>query len=457
MDPSDLIENFDTIAEAPGGVGRVRELVLRLAVQGKLVPQDDLDQPADKLLTDISAAKAALEGRGSIQGQTQRPQPVAAEVPFAIPPSWKWTRLDTISEYIQRGKSPKYAEESDIPVISQKCVQWSGFDISRARSVRPDSLDKYGPERFLKPGDLLWNSTGTRTIGRVNVLPNLSSRFQRIVADSHVTVIRPLLVKSLYAWCFLASPWVQNTIDDISTGTTKQKELGTGTVRDLAFPLPPLAEQTRIIAKVDEVMALCDEFEQKQERRCRVRGALQVSALDALATADTPEELAEAWGRVQTNWSTITSAPESVSLLRSAIVEMGVRGRLTQQIEGDEPAETWLQRVALEVAGRSEKGRKRSSRTAAAEVAPWSLPAGWAWARLPGVGFYGRGKSKHRPRNDPILYRDGKYPFVQTGDVAQANGTIESLLADVRGGRASTKPPVASWDSLHNDRCEYRR
>ena len=200
---------------------------------------------------------------------------------YALPESWAWAQLGGISSYIQRGKGPSYAAKSEVPVVSQKCIQWSGFSLALARYVEPESLSKYKPERYLQTGDLLWNSTGTGTIGRVNIYPDLSAHWPRVVADSHVTVLRLVEIDPRFIWCWLASPLVQGEIDEISTGTTKQKELGTGTVKEYLVPLPPLAEQRRIVAKVDELMALCDELEDK------LQAELETSARYASAAAHT--------------------------------------------------------------------------------------------------------------------------------------------------------------------------
>ena len=176
-----------------------------------------------------------------------------------------WCRLNEVCKYIQRGKSPKYTEEPKIPVISQKCVQWAGFDISRARFITEESLEKYGQERFLQNGDLLWNSTGDGTIGRVISYPG--SDYNRVVADSHVTVVRGFkeFINTDYLWIFTASPLIQNLVAGRVSGSTKQTELGTGTVKSMEFSFPPLEEQRAIVEKVSSLMTLCDELEQQIE------------------------------------------------------------------------------------------------------------------------------------------------------------------------------------------------
>jgi len=243
------------------GIKKLRELILELAVRGKLMPQDPTDEPACVLLEKIAKEKTRLVKEGKIKKQKKLPKINEDEEPFELPNGWQWVRLQDVSTYIQRGKGPKYANHGKVQVVSQKCIQWSGFDLSKARFVDDDSLNSYQPERFLENNDLLWNSTGTGTVGRINVIKDVNKN--TLVADSHVTVIRPLQVNSDFLWCYIAAPGIQLRIEpeherSLVSGTTKQVELNTRTVQPLLVPIPPLLEQHRIVAKVDELMNLCD-------------------------------------------------------------------------------------------------------------------------------------------------------------------------------------------------------
>ena len=166
-----LLSNMELLATAPGGVAKLRELILTLAVQGKLVPQDPADEPAGVLLQKIRAEKDRLIAEGKIKRDKPLAEIAEEEKPFELPQGWEWVRLGDICAYIQRGKGPVYAESSEHRVVSQKCVRWYGLDLAPARFVTPESLSKYEPIRFLQAGDLLWNSTGTGTIGRACLVP----------------------------------------------------------------------------------------------------------------------------------------------------------------------------------------------------------------------------------------------------------------------------------------------
>jgi type I restriction enzyme M protein len=280
-----FVESFGVLAEAAGGISRLRGFVLELAIRGRLSSEEEL------ALTE--------------------------NAPFPIPIGWHWTTIGDATVYVQRGKGPEYVETSAVPVVSQKCVQWEGFLIERARFIAPKSLEAYAKERFLVEGDLLWNSTGHGTVGRVAVFHS-DARYPRVVADSHVTVIRLANALSRYVWCWLASPTVQSTIDSLVSGTTKQTELATSTVVAHPLPLPPLAEQKRIVARVDQLMALIDQLEAKQNRKREVGARFTKASLEALTTAESPQEFTTAWTRIQSTWPTLLDQPDKVSEVRKA-------------------------------------------------------------------------------------------------------------------------------------------
>ena len=236
----------------------LKKSILQEAVQGKLVPQDPADEPAEALLERIRAEKQRLIKEGKIKKDKHESvifrrdnshyekldgveRCIDDELPFEIPNSWHWVRLSDICEYIQRGKSPKYSQIKKYPVIAQKCNQWRGFSIEKAQFVEPESICTYGQERFLQDNDLMWNSTGLGTLGRTAIYKCELNPYGSAVANSHVTVIRPMkeFVLPQYLYFYFSNPTVQSVIEDQADGTTKQKELSTTTVRSYLVPLPP--------------------------------------------------------------------------------------------------------------------------------------------------------------------------------------------------------------------------
>ena len=254
----------------------IKKSILQEAIQGKLVPQDPSDEPASVLLEKIRAEKAKLVKEGKLKKKDVIDSTIFKgddnkyfekkgndtvcideEIPFEIPNTWVWVRLEDICEYIQRGKSPKYSPIKKYPVIAQKCNQWSGFSIDKAQFIVPETISSYGEERKLQDRDLLWNSTGLGTLGRMAIYYSKLNPYELAVADSHVTVIRTFkqYVCPEYLFAYFSSYTVQSVIEDKSDGSTKQKELATNTVKAYWVPLPPYEEQKRIVNRIDEVLA----------------------------------------------------------------------------------------------------------------------------------------------------------------------------------------------------------
>ena len=423
-----LVRHFDLIAQAPGGVARLRELILTLAVQGKLVPQDPSDEPASELLMKIRAEKDRLITEGKIKRDKPLAEIADEEEPFVLPEGWVWARLGSLSSYIQRGKGPVYAEHSAHRVISQKCIRWYGLDVGPARFITPESLTKYEDIRYLKSGDLLWNSTGTGTIGRACLVPQ-DLDDAGLVADSHVTVVRPVSLDSVYLWRWIQSPYVQNEIEGSASGTTNQIELNTSTVINQVIPVPPLAEQYRIVTRVGELMQLCDALEASGQLQAQQHAQLVGTLLGTLTQSETPEALADNWQRIATHFDLLLDRPEAVDTLEQTILQLAVRGLLVPQDPTDEPASVLLQKIRTEKDHLIAQGKIKRDKPLQAitdEEKPFELPQGWEWARFPELGEFGRGKSKHRPRNDPVLFNPPIYPVVQTGEVARAKGVIQA-------------------------------
>ena len=255
----------------------LQKSILQEAIQGKLVPQIADEGTAEKLLAEIRKEKERLVKEGKLKksvlsdsviykgddnkyfekiGNTE--MDITDEIPFEIPDSWSWVRLYDICSYIQRGKSPKYSLIKKYPVVAQKCNQWSGFSIDKAQFIDPDTLSSYGEERILQDGDLMWNSTGLGTLGRMANYWSSLNPYVLAVAVSHVTVIRAMkkFVMPQYLYYYFTSNTVQSVIEDKSDGSTKQKELATATVKTYLVPIPPLMEQDRIISKIKQLASI---------------------------------------------------------------------------------------------------------------------------------------------------------------------------------------------------------
>lgn len=419
------------------GIKKLRELILELAVRGKLVPQDPNDEPASVLLERIAAEKAQLVKDKKIKKPKVLPEISEDEKPFELPKGWEWARLQDLTSYIQRGKGPKYSESGKVRVISQKCVQNIGFNLDVAKYVTDESLSAYQPERYLLDDDILWNSTGTGTVGRANVIGDIVE--QTLVADSHVTVIRPLNVYSQFLWCFIMAPGIQSRIEPshdnaLVSGSTKQVELNTSSVVNVVAPVAPLKEQHRIVTKVDELMGLCDALEAQTENSISVHQTLVEVLLEALLKAPeqtaTPEQTAEQfqqnWQRLSEHFDTLFTTTASIDTLKQTILQLAVMGKLVPQNPNDEPAAKLLERIAAEKA-QLIKDKKIKKQKPLSEITdeekPFELPVGWEWCRLGDSGLGSTGKTPSTKRSD---FFDGDIPFIGPGQITPSGKIIES-------------------------------
>ena len=438
---------------------QLKNSILLMAVQGKLVPQDPNDEPASVLLERIHAEKERLIKEKKIKreknpsvifkGADNTPyekigdevRSLADEVPFDIPDSWEWVRLIDVCEYIQRGKSPKYSPIKKYPVVAQKCNQWSGFSIEKAQFIEPNSLSSYGPERLLQDNDLMWNSTGLGTLGRMAIYKTAANPYELAVADSHVTVIRPLkqFVLPEYLYYYFANPSVQSVIEDQADGTTKQKELATATIKAYLTPIPPLDEQRRILAKLSEVLPVVKNY-----------GVVY----------DETTAMQEAF-------------PES---LKKSILQEAVQGKLVPQDPSDEPAEALLERIRAEKQRLIKEGKIKKDKHESVifrrdnshyekldgvaccidDELPFEIPESWEWVRLGSVLEIARGGSP-RPIQQYLTTEPDGINWIKIGDTDKGGKYIYKTKERIRPEGVTKSRMVHSGDFLLTNSMSFGR
>ena len=263
----------------------LKNSILQLAIQGRLVEQRPEEGTAAELYAQIQCEKQALIKAGKLKKEKPLPEITEDEKPFDIPESWLWVRLDDlVAKEIKRGKSPVYTQKSGTLVFAQKCNTKAGYiDLSLSLFLDETKLSKYPESEFMKDMDIVINSTGNGTLGRVGIYrdsdnPNMFP----IVPDSHVTVIR-VNEATFTSYVYYGLKYYQPFMEKLGSGSTNQTELSANTVKALLFPLPPLAEQKRIVARIEELLPLVDRYEQAWNRledlNKRFPGDLQKSLL----------------------------------------------------------------------------------------------------------------------------------------------------------------------------------
>lgn len=405
MNAALLLEHYACIADAPDAVARLRRFVLDLAVRGKLVEQDPSDEPVAIDLQGIGS-KALPEGA------------------FELPGSWEWVAVGSVAQ-ARLGKMLDKAKNRGTPrpYLRNINVRWFTFDFTDLLSMPFEDAEL--EEFALRSGDVLICEGGEPGRAAVWNAEACDVYFQKAL---HRVRFEAIVDPNFFVLAIRASA------DD---GRLKSSFTGTGiqhfTGRSLdayAFPLPPIAEQRRIVAKVDELMALCDQLEAARAERETARDTFTLSTLAKLNTPD-PETFRDDARFALANLAPLTTRPDQIKQLRQAILNLAVRGKLVEQDVADEPAESLVQRIQrpIQEIAQSLKLKVPQLLPIADDQAPFELPIGWCWARFPELGAFGRGRSKHRPRNDPALYADGEHRMIQTGDVARSKGLIQTHTA----------------------------
>ncbi|WP_417506484.1 restriction endonuclease subunit S [Marinomonas gallaica] len=411
------------------GIKKLRELILELAVRGKLVAQDSNDEPASVLLERIAAEKAELVKQGKIKKPKKLPEISEEEKPFELPDGWGWSRINELSKQVTDGvhHTPKYLD-AGIPFISVKDISGKTIVFDDCKYISEEQHLEINKRCNPEKGDILLCRIGT--LGRATIVDTERS-FSLFVSVGLLKFFQHELQPE-YTHLVLHSPCLLSQYESIKAGGSHTNKLNLGDIPKLLIPVSPLAEQHRIVAKVDELMALCDQLEQQTETSLDAHQTLVQTLLDTLLQSADTEELEQNWQRLSAHFDLLFTTEQSINQLKQTILQLAVMGKLVPQNPNDEPASELLKRIAAEkeeLAKQKKIKKQKPLPPISDDEKPFQLPKGWEWCRLPEVGDLARGKSKHRPRNDPSLYIDGTIPLVQTGDVARSNGEINTFSA----------------------------
>ncbi len=376
-----LLSNLNLLATAPGGVAKLRELILTLAVQGKLVPQDPADEPAGVLLQKIRAEKDRLIAEGKIK----RDKPLAAigeeEKPFGLPQGWEWVRALDICALITDGDhQPPPKADTGVPFLVIGDVRTGAVLLQGAsRFVSESYFEKldWGKKPF--PGDVLYTTVGSFGI------PVPVVQQQRFCFQRHIALLRPAVVDlQSYLALALRTTLAFAQAEKGATGTA-QKTVPLSVLRNLILPLPPLAEQSRIVTRVEALMRLCDALEAKGQLEAAQHAQLVSTLLDTLTASTTPEELADRWQRVAQHFDLLLDRPQAIDALEQTLLQLAVRGLLVPQDPTDEPASALLQRIRAEkdrLIATGQIKRDKPLPPITDDEKPFELPVGWEWVRF---------------------------------------------------------------------------
>ena len=393
-----LLEHFHRLGDAPDAVPRLRRFILDLAVRGKLVAPAKADEPSAELLKRIDKDLRSRIASGEFKEPKSFIDFAVDGLPFNVPKHWAWVRLITIAEV-----SYGYAFDSNRFNAQQK-----GMPLIRIRDISKTDTEAYTDEAYdpfyvVRRGDMLIGMDGDFNIRKwkgndalLNQRVTRVREWRHGIVDDFMTIPLQMILLHLHG----------------STSQTTVKHLSAKQLNGVQLPLPPLAEQHRIVAKVDELMALCDRLEAAQQQREQERTRLTAASWQALVQDGTTE--AERFALEQL--PALTTRPAQVKALRQTILDLAVRGKLVEQDATDEPAEVLLQRVDAE---RGQLVKSKSIRRQdflgpiADDAIPYDIPPSWQWRYLADVCFLITDGAHHTPQ-----YLETGVPFLSVKDVS---------------------------------------
>ena len=391
------------------GIKKLRELILELAVRGKLVAQDPNDEPASVLLERIVAEKAELVKQGKIKKTKTLPKISEEEKPFELPEGWEFGRLGNIGESnIGLTYSPKDISDSGIPVLRSSNIQNNKIDLGDLVRVNLEIKDS----AQIFDGDLLICArNGSKA------LVGKTARFydigEKTAFGAFMAVFRSQV--NSYIEVFLNSPVFRRFLDGVSTTTINQ--ITQSNLIATIAPIPPLAEQHRIVAKVDELMALCDQLEQQTESSLDAHQTLVQTLLDTLLQSANAEELEQNWQRLSAHFDLLFTTEQSIDQLKQTILQLAVMGKLVPQDPNDEPASELLKRIAAEKEElvKQKKIKKQKPLPPISDnEKPFQLPKGWEWCRADDI-CYGITSGSTPPKTE---FSDGEgIPYLKVYNI----------------------------------------
>ncbi|HCI6552804.1 TPA: restriction endonuclease subunit S [Klebsiella quasipneumoniae subsp. quasipneumoniae] len=375
------------------GIKKLRELILELAVRGKLVPQDPNDEPASELLKRIAAEKAELVKLGKIKKPKPLPEISEEEKPFELPVGWEWVRLEDVTDNIHYGYTAsadvtKKVKLLRITDIQDDKVIWRNVP---GCEIKDSDIEQYQ----LQPNDIVIARTGG-TVGKSYLVDDL--QYIAVFASYLIRLKYIKFTNANYTKIFLGSQlyWLQLYNGVTGTG---QPNVNGNTLKKMFFPLPPSSEQNKICSRVQTLLNLCDQLEQHSLTSLDAHQQLVETLLTTLTNSQNADELAENWARISEHFDTLFTTEASIDALKQTILQLAVMGKLVPQDPNDEPASELLKRIALEKAQLVKDGKMKKQKPLppiSDEEKPFELPDGWEWCLFEDVVDIQSGITKGR-------------------------------------------------------------
>ncbi|EBP3743898.1 restriction endonuclease subunit S [Salmonella enterica subsp. diarizonae] len=352
------------------GIKKLRELILELAVRGKLVPQDPNDEPASELLKRIAAEKAELVKQGKIKKQKPLPEISEEEKPFELPVGWEWARFETALDFSGGSQPPKsfFIEEPKEGYVQLIQIRDLGEypqpvyvpinKVTKLCTSEDILIGRYGAS----VGKVFWGKNGAYNVALIKI-------------DNSYN-----LYNNKFLFWLLKSPLGQSLFSGISRSA--QDGFNKSDIAAKLLPVLSEKEQSKIVVRINDLMSLCDQLEQHSLTSLDVHQQLVETLLTTLTDSQNADELAENWARISEHFDTLFTTEASIDALKQTILQLAVMGKLVPQDPNDEPASELLKRIAQEKAQLMKDGKIKKQKPLppiSDEEKPFELPEGWEW------------------------------------------------------------------------------
>jgi type I restriction enzyme S subunit len=360
------------------GIKKLRELILELAVRGKLVPQDPNDEPAGELLKRIHIERANSISNGKTKKEKLSLPIEDEEKTFELPENWEWIRLSKIAEFVNgfAFSSSDFSNEG-VGVVKIGDIQDGSLTPESMSRVPFEVVRDLDVRLKVEPNELVIAMSGATT-GKLG----FNKTSQTFYLNQRVGKIIPFIVSREFLFLDLTTKIAANLAKSFGSAIPN---LSTEQINAILIALPPLAEQHRIVAKVDELMALCDQLEAQHNNAADAHEQLVSHLLSTLTQSQDAEDFNANWQRIATHFDTLFTTESSIDALKQTLLQLAVMGKLVPQDPNDEPASELLKRIQAEKAKLISEGKIKKDKSLpeiGAHEIPFGLPNGWQLARL---------------------------------------------------------------------------
>lgn len=416
------------------GIQKLRELILELAVRGKLVLQNPNDEPASVLLKNIDDERKKLIKDGTVKKKQTIPEIEENDKTFQIPEKWEWTRLGDVCEIIrgitfssnEKSKTPEFGRVACLRTTNvQNTIEWEDLLYIRELFVKRE-------DQYIRENDIVMSMANSRElVGKVAIIDKMPT--DKTTFGGFLGVLRPIIINPFYLMLLLRVPTNRDSLIDSASQTTNIANVSLAKLYPMCFGIPPLTEQNRIVERVNALMALCDELEREQTNSNTAHETLVEVLLSTLTDSKNSDDFKEAWQHIAGCFDTLFTTEHSIDKLKQTILQLAVMGKLVPQDTNDEPASELLKKIAKEKARLVKEGKLKKQAVLpeiSEEEKPFELPMGWSISRLGTFTIVGTGSTPSRDKS--AYYSPQEFNWVTSGETGQdfifdTNEKISSL------------------------------